>query len=403
VRTVQLPLNAYATLVAATLVLLLGRWLIARIAFLRTYSIPEPVVGGLLVALVVTGLRSADVQVAFDASLQSPLMLMFFASVGLGADARSLARGGAKLLVLLAIVVVMLIMQNAIGIGAAIAMDLNPLVGLLSGSIAMAGGHGTGAAWAARFAEEQNLAGALELAIASATFGLILGGLVGGPVARRLIERLPAERRRTAPAEDGPRPDADRGCAVDTRGVIDTLLLMAVCLATGSYLAQLLEGSAITLPAFVWTLFVGIILRNLLGLTHVYAVRDEAVSLIGGVALSIFLAMALMSLRLWQLVDLAVPIFVILVLQASAVAVFATFVTFRAMGRDYDAAVIAAGQCGFGLGATPTAIANMQAVTGRYGPSPQAFLLVPIVGAFLIDITNALVIQGFLSLPVFGF
>jgi ESS family glutamate:Na+ symporter len=282
-------------------------------------------------------------------------------------------------------------------------MDLNPLVGLLSGSIAMAGGHGTGAAWAARFAEEQNLAGALELAIASATFGLILGGLVGGPVARRLIERLPAERRGTAPAEDGSHADADRGCAVDARGVIDTLLLMAVCLATGSYLAQLFEGSAITLPAFVWTLFVGIILRNLLGLTHVYAVRDEAVSLIGGVALSIFLAMALMSLRLWQLVDLAVPIVLILFLQATAIALFASFVTFRVMGRDYDAAVIAAGQCGFGLGATPTAIANMQAITNRYGPSPQAFLLVPIVGAFLIDITNALVIQGFLALPVFGF
>jgi ESS family glutamate:Na+ symporter len=400
---VQLPLNPYSTLVAAILVLLLGRWLIAHIAFLRTYSIPEPVVGGLLVALLVTGLRSADVHVTFDASLQSPLMLMFFASVGLGADARSLARGGAKVLVLLAVVVVMLIVQNAIGVGAAIAMDLNPLVGLLSGSIAMAGGHGTGAAWAARFAEEQNLSGALELAIASATFGLILGGLVGGPVAQRLIERLPPGRRRTASAQDEPGAVADPGCAVDARGVIDTLLLMGACLATGSLLAERLDGSAITLPAFVWTLFVGIILRNLLGLTHVYAVRDEVVSLIGGVALSIFLAMALMSLRLWQLVDLAVPIFVILVLQASAVAAFATFVTFRAMGRDYDAAVIAAGQCGFGLGATPTAIANMQAVTGRYGPSPQAFLLVPIVGAFLIDITNALVIKGFLSLPVFGF
>lgn len=399
----QLPLNPYLTLVAATLVLLLGRWLIGHVGFLRTYSIPEPVVGGLLVAVLVTAVRGLDVHVTFDASLQSPLMLMFFASVGLGADARSLARGGAKVLVLLAVVAVMLVVQNIIGVGAAIALDLNPLVGLLSGSIAMAGGHGTGAAWAARFAEEQNLSGALELAIASATFGLILGGLVGGPVARRLIERLPPERRRSAHAENVQGPGTIRGCAVDTRGVIDTLLLMAVCLAAGHYLAVLTEGSALTLPPFVWTLFVGIILRNLLGLTHLYAVRDEVVELLGGVALSIFLAMALMSLRLWQLVDLAIPIFVILVLQATAIALFATFVTFRAMGRDYDAAVIAAGQCGFGLGATPTAIANMQAVTNRYGPSPQAFLLVPIVGAFLIDITNALVIQGFLALPVFGF
>jgi ESS family glutamate:Na+ symporter len=400
---VQLLLNPYLTLVAAALVLLLGRWLIGRVSFLRTYSIPEPVVGGLLVALLVTALRGLDLHVSFDASLQSPLMLMFFASVGLSADARSLARGGAKVLVLLAVVAVMLVMQNVIGVGVAIAMDLNPLVGLLSGSIAMAGGHGTGAAWAARFAEEQNLSGALELAIASATFGLILGGLVGGPVARRLIERLPPDRRRSVPGEGAETTSGPTGFAVDTRSVIDTLLLMAICLAAGTFLAERLEGTAITLPAFVWTLFVGILLRNLLGLTNVYAVRDDAVGLMGGVALSVFLAMALMSLRLWQLVDLAVPIVLILFLQATAIALFASFVTFRVMGRDYDAAVIAAGQCGFGLGATPTAIANMQAITNRYGPSPQAFLLVPIVGAFLIDITNALVIQGFLALPVFGF
>ena len=399
----QLPLNAYLTLAVAMLVLLLGRWLVGRIAFLRTYSIPEPVIGGLLVALLVSAVRSLDVQVSFDASLQSPLMLMFFASVGLGADARGLAQGGVKLLVLLAVVAVMLVLQNVIGVGAAIAMDLNPLVGLLSGSIAMAGGHGTGAAWAARFAEEQNLAGALELAIASATFGLILGGLVGGPVARRLIERLPADRRRGVVTAGGAIPASSVEATVDPRGVIDILLLMAICLSAGHYLSTVTDGTALTLPAFVWTLFVGVVLRNALGLTQVYAVRDDVVGLIGGVALSIFLAMALMSLRLWQLVDLAVPIFVILVLQATAVALFATFVTFRAMGRDYDAAVIAAGQCGFGLGATPTAIANMQAVTNRYGPSPQAFLLVPIVGAFLIDITNALVVQAFLRLPLFGF
>lgn len=399
----QLPLNPYLTLVVATLVLLLGRWLIGRVAFLRTYTIPEPVVGGLLVALLVTALRGLEVQVTFDASLQSPLMLMFFASVGLGADARSLAQGGVKLLVLLAVVVAMLILQNVIGVGAAIAMDLNPLVGLLSGSIAMAGGHGTGAAWATRFADEQNLHGALELAIASATFGLILGGLVGGPVARRLIERLPPDQRRGAVAAGGTSPAPSGTATVEPRGVIDTLLLLAICLSAGNYLATVTEGSALTLPAFVWTLFVGIVLRNAFGLAGVYAVRDDVVELLGAVALSIFLAMALMSLRLWQLVDLAIPIVVILVLQAATVAIFATLVTFRAMGRDYDAAVIAAGQCGFGLGATPTAIANMQAVTSRYGPSPQAFLLVPIVGAFLIDITNALVIQGFLSLPVFGF
>ncbi|HWS12420.1 MAG TPA: sodium/glutamate symporter, partial [Rhodocyclaceae bacterium] len=179
----QVQLDPNLTLAAATLVLLLGRTLIGRIGFLRAYSIPEPVVGGLIVALLVTGLRGFELQVSFDSSLQSPLMLMFFASVGLSADARSLARGGLKLVVFLAIVAAMLIMQNLIGVGAALAMDLNPLVGLLAGSISMAGGHGTGAAWAGRFAEVQNLRGALELAIASATFGLILGGIVGGPVA----------------------------------------------------------------------------------------------------------------------------------------------------------------------------------------------------------------------------
>lgn len=399
----QVHLDPYLTLVCSTLVLLLGRVLIRRIALLRRYTIPEPVVGGLVVAALVTAVRQLDLQISFDSTLQAPLMLLFFASVGLGADARTLGRGGIRLLAFLALVAAMLVMQNAIGVGVAVAMDLNPLVGLLSGSIAMAGGHGTGAAWAARFAEDQNLQGAMELAIASATFGLILGGVIGGPVARRLIGRLPPDERRTAAGSK------EEGCGtsgrdeVSARSVIDTLLLMALCLAAGTWLARHFEGSALTLPTFVWTLFVGILLRNLLGLPRLYAVQDQTVELLGSVALSVFLAMALMSLRLWQLVDLAVPIFVILLLQATAMAIFATQVTFRVMGRDYDAAVMAAGQCGFGLGATPTAIANMQAVTERYGPSPQAFLLVPIVGAFLIDITNALVIKGFLSLPLFGF
>ncbi|VVE89132.1 sodium/glutamate symporter [Pandoraea bronchicola] len=400
----QLVFSNYGTLVCATLVLLLGRKLVEWITPLRTYSIPEPVAAGLLVALGTLALREfGHFELKFDTSLQTPLMLAFFATIGLSANLASLKAGGRRLVLFLAVVAGMLIMQNAIGVGLATLMGLAPGVGLLGGSITLAGGHGTGAAWGETLTARYGVQSALEIAMACATFGLVLGGLLGGPVARYLVGRLGNK----VPGFDAAKDAAPEGFEqphtvrlITAQALIETVAMIAICLLGGEVIARWLSGTAFELPTFVCVLFTGVVVRNLLSLVG-YEVFERSLSVMGNVSLSLFLAMALMTLRLWDLSTLALPMIVILVVQAVAMASYAIFVTFRVMGRNYDAAVLAAGHCGFGLGATPTAIANMQAVTERFGPSHIAFLIVPMVGAFFIDILNALIIKGFLSLPLF--
>ena len=399
----MLQLDFYGTLVAASLVLLLGRGLVARIGFLRAYNIPEPVAGGLVVAVILLALRAFEVEVRFDTSLQMPLMLAFFATIGLSADFASLKKGGRTVGVFLLAVIGLLVVQNAMGIGLATALGLDPLMGLLTGSITLSGGHGTGAAWGATFSEKYGLASASELALASATFGLVLGGLIGGPVARLLIKRVQApglEHEKPRLPKGFEQPNKER--SITPFSFIETLALISVSLLAGTLLNDLLRGTAFELPTFVCVLFVGVLLRNSLSAFGLYQVFEREVSVLGNVSLSLFLAIALMSLKLWDLAALALPIFTILAVQALVMALFAIFVTFRVMGSNYDAAVLAAGHCGFGLGATPTAIANMQAVTQRYGPSQTAFLVVPMVGAFFIDIVNVIVIKLYLALPFFA-
>ncbi|RON75861.1 sodium/glutamate symporter [Pseudomonas fluorescens] len=400
----MIELDFYGTLVAASLVLLLGRGLVTRVGFLRSYNIPEPVAGGLVVALLLLILRTFDIEVRFDTSLQTPLMLAFFATIGLSADLASLKKGGRIVGIFLLAVIGLLVVQNAMGIGLATLLGLDPLMGLLTGSITLAGGHGTGAAWGAVFSEKYGLASASELALASATFGLVLGGLIGGPVARLLIKRVQVPGCNPQQAPRLPRgfeqPNKER--SITPFSFVETLALIAVSLLAGNLLNGLLQGTAFELPTFVCVLFVGVVLRNSLSALGLYQVFEREVSVLGNVSLSLFLAIALMSLKLWDLAALALPIFIILAVQALVMALFAIFVTFRVMGANYDAAVLAAGHCGFGLGATPTAIANMQAVTQRYGPSQIAFLVVPMVGAFFIDIVNVIVIKLYLTLPFFA-
>lgn len=397
----MIQLDSYATLVAATLVLLLGRSLVNRINVLRTFSIPKPVAGGLLVALVLVLLRaSMDVELRFDTAFQTPLMLAFFASIGLSADLGSLKRGGKAVFTFLLAVTGLLLMQNVLGVGLATLLGLDPLMGLLAGSITLSGGHGTGAAWGAIFSEKYGLQSATELAMACATFGLVLGGLIGGPVARHLVKKVqvPGAEHNSDEAPQGfEMPEMER--PITTYSLIETVALLAICLKGGELLSLYLKGSALELPVFVCVLFTGVLLRNMLALLKWHEVSDREVSLLGNVSLSLFLAMALMSLKLWDLASLALPIFILLAVQTIAMALYASFVTFKVMGSNYDAAVLAAGHCGFGLGATPTAIANMQAITQRFGPSHMAFLVVPMVGAFFIDIINAMVIKLFLAMP----
>ena len=403
-ETGQLVFSNYGTLVCATLVLLLGRKLVEWIGPLRTYSIPEPVAAGLLVALGTLALRQfGHFELKFDTSLQTPLMLAFFATIGLSANLASLKAGGRRLVLFLGVVAGMLIMQNAIGVGLASMMGLSPGIGLLGGSITLAGGHGTGAAWGAMLTSRYGVQSALEIAMACATFGLVLGGLLGGPVARYLVGRLGSK----VPGVDAAKQAAPEGFEqphtvrlITPQALLETVAMIAICLLGGEVIARWLAGTAFELPTFVCVLFTGVVVRNLLSLVG-YEVFERSLSVLGNVSLSLFLAMALMTLRLWDLSTLALPMVVILVVQAVSMAAYAIFVTFRVMGSNYDAAVLAAGHCGFGLGATPTAIANMQAVTERFGPSHIAFLIVPMVGAFFIDILNALIIKGFLSLPLF--
>ncbi len=396
-------LDVYGTLVAASLVLLAGRKLVEKISFLRTYSIPEPVAGGLIVALGLYALHSASgIQIRFDSTLSTPLMLTFFSCIGLNADFASLKLGGKRLLVFLLVVIGLLVTQNIVGILLAKTLGLNPLIGLLAGSISLSGGHGTGAAWGAVFTERHGFASASEMALACATFGLILGGLIGGPLANHLSKKvslpvITSEDNRTTVFE---KPADIR--LITPPAMIETFALISVCLLGGHLISDLLHGTFLELPTFVCALFVGTLLRNFLSAIGFYNVFERAVSLLGNVALALFLAIALMSLRLWDLASLALPLLVLLVAQATLMLLYARFITFRAMGSNYDAAVIAAGHCGFGLGATPTAIANMQAVTDRFGPSHVAFLIVPMVGAFFIDLGNATVIKLFLALPFFA-
>ncbi|WP_205439080.1 sodium/glutamate symporter [Edwardsiella tarda] len=397
-------MDIYGTLVAATLVLLLGRQMVQKIPLLTKYTIPEPVAGGLLVALALLVLKkSVGFEIDFDMSLKDPLMLAFFATIGLNANLASLRAGGKALSIFLFVVVGLLIVQNAIGISMAKVLGLDPLMGLLAGSITLSGGHGTGAAWSKLFIERYGFQNATEVAMACATFGLVLGGLIGGPVARYLVQR--SSTPDGAP-DDNAVPSAfekpQSGRMITSLVLIETLALIVICLTVGQLIAGWLRGSALELPTFVCVLFVGVILSNTLSKIGFYQVFERAVSVLGNVSLSLFLAMALMSLKLWELASLALPMLAILAVQTLVMALYAIFVTYRVMGKNYDAAVLAAGHCGFGLGATPTAIANMQAITERFGPSHLAFLVVPMVGAFFIDIANAIIIKLYLMLPLFA-
>ncbi len=241
----------------------------------------------------------------------------------------------------------------------------------------------------------------MELTLASAIFGLVIGGLIGGPVAQYLITRHRLQAGSPQAATDIPEA-RDKGPSTP-RSVLETLLLILLGVVAGEALSRLFEQSPVTLPAFIWALFVGVLLRNILGSLRFYRVHEPSLDLLGSLSLWIALALAFMGLKLWELIGLAGPLLLIMITQTLAMVLFAVFVTFRMMGSNYDAAVMAGGRCGFGMGATPTAIANMQAVTARYGASPQAFIVIPLIGAFFVDLANALVIQGYLALPIHGF
>jgi ESS family glutamate:Na+ symporter len=402
-RTVEFDL--ISTLLVSMVVLFLGRFMVASVPLLRRFNIPAPVVGGGLVALalaLVDGLLG--VKLGFNLALKDTLLLMFFTTVGLAADARMLAKGGPRLLVFLGISVVLIAVQNTIGLGLTRLLDLHPVVGLLGGSITLVGGHGTGAAYAGRFGETMNLQGVMELTMACATAGLVIGAILGGPLAEFLLKRYKLSAPGPAAAEaQSAASDEAPADAVTGNSLINTLFAVLLCLWGGKMLVGLMAGTGFILPDFVFSLLLGVVIRNATTFIPGLRMSDATVDAVGNVSLSLFLVMALMTMRLMDLVNLAGPLLVILAAQTVAVALYAAIVTFRVMGRNYDAAIMAAGQVGFGMSSTACALAIMKSVTERHGPSPLAFVIVPMVGAFFIDITNAFIIQAFLTLPMFGF
>ena len=401
-----LNLNLFATLALATALFFVGQLIVRQSTVLQRYSIPVPVVGGFLfaVALALAGLV-VPVDFTMDETLKDPLLLAFFATLGLGADVRSLARGGRKLVILLALFVALMTLQNAVGLLMARLLDLHPLVGLLGGSISLTGGHGTAAAYAASFGETRNLQGAMELGMAAATAGLILGSLLSGPVAERLMRRARA-RAATAsgkpPAAALPQEDPFF-MPITTEQLLFVLLVCLACIGVAHEVHALMKGTGILLPDFLWALLVGMVVRNLATLLRIDGINDRAAQAVGGVSLSLFLIMALMSMRVLDLATLAGPMLLIIVVNALITAAFAYFITGRAMGNDYDAAVVAGGHIAAGLATTAVAMSVMQTLTQRHGPAPLAFLLIPIVGAFFADIANALVLQAYFALPGLGF
>ncbi len=393
-----MTLDSTGTLALAAAILLAGRFLNAGIAPLARYNIPQPISGGLAFALLAAGLHAwGGLVIETSGALRAPLLLAFFASVGLSADLGRLRRGGPKLLLFLACVVPFLMLQNAVGTGFAILLDQHPLIGLVGGSVTLVGGHGTGAAYARIFEETHSLAGVMGLAMASATIGLVLGGVVGGPVAQYLLRgRVQVAMRPAAAMVE------ERSEPATTEGAIVTTCLVLFCLLLGGWIASLTQGLPVALPDFLWCLFAGVVVRNLIGPALRLPVSDASIDLVGSTALALFLAMTMATIRLWELAALAGPLMVIVAAQAAFAVLYGVLVVYRAMGRDYEAAVATAGFLGFSMGATATAIANMQAVANRYGPAPVAFLVVPLTGAFFIDLANALVLTGALTLPVFG-
>lgn len=397
--------DAFGTIVIAVFVLFIGRFLLQHISFLRNYNIPEPVAGGLVAALVAFILfYYFQLSASFDPQIQSVLMLMFFTSIGLSASLSKLKKGGKALFTFLICVALYVLVQNFVGMSLATLLGLDPLIGLIVGSITLTGGHGTAGAWGTVLEQGYAIQGAVVLGMASATFGLIIGGIVGGPVAKFLIKRHQLAEIQTKHDTHLPQHDvaafeySKQTRLITASDAITTLGLFAGCIFSANFLAQWSAGQWFELPTFVWALGSGVMVRNVIEMLFKQEIFDRAIDVFGNASLSLYLAMALLSLQLWLLADLAGALLIILLVQTVVLILYTIFVTFNVMGKDYDAAVLAAGHCGFGMGATPTAIANIQAVTNRYGTSHKAFLIIPLCGAFFVDIINAVVIQTILRI-----
>jgi len=422
-----MTLSAWWPVALAIPVLLLGEWCVRRGRWLSRFNIPSPVVGGLLVSLVLwggnlSGLWPAQFQTTVSApgwtwlvttepewlrspsrGVNLPFLVAFFTCIGLNASWALVKRGSGQVLLFLGLAGVLAVLQNGVGVALAKGLGLSPLLGLVCGSVTMTGGHGTAMGFAADI-ERAGLSQAPEVGMAAATFGLVAGGLLGGPIGGALIRRRRLQSQDTAPRAVADSAAAGQGIVGDfqflarrRRDFLLHFLLLLACVKLGAWVSYFIQQTQITFPVYIGAMLLGVVVRNTLDLAGARWVKTEVLNTLASVMLGIFLTIAMMSLNLIELADTALPMLMILTVQVGLVALFARWVTFPVMGRDFEAAVMAGGHCGFGLGATPNAVANMKALVERFGPAPRAFLVVPLVGAFLIDFVNALNITFFLN------
>lgn len=392
-----IQLDMYQAAAVAALVLLLGRFLVRNLDLLRRYCIPEPVAGGVVFALAHLALRQAGIlEISFDSTLQTFFMVVFFCSVGFTACFRLLKKGGLQVLLFLGIAVMMCVLQNGLGAFIASAFGLDPRLGLATGSIPMVRGHGTAASFGPLL-EKAGVSGASAVAIASATFGLVAGCVIGGPTAVSRIRQKKLHSFETATGSNEVVVDKNEVTgAIDSGRFLNAALCLALAIGAGTVVSAWLN-KVFTFPIYIGAMLVAAFIRNTTDMAG-KEIPMEEISTIGSFSLSLFLGLAMMGLKLWELADLAIPMVVMLVAQTVLMMVYAYFVVFNLLGKNYDAAVMTSGFCGFGMGATPNAMANMQAITQKYGPAPTAYFVVPLVGSLFIDFMNTIIITSFLNL-----
>lgn len=393
----KIQLDMYQTLAVAVLVLLLGNYLKKKIYFLQKFCIPAPVIGGLIFAIMtcicyVTGIA----EFSFDDTLREVCMVFFFTSVGFQANLKVLKSGGKSLIVFLGLVIVLIILQNLTAVGLAKLLNLNPLIGMCTGSIPMVGGHGTAGAFGPVL-EDLNIKGATTICTAAATFGLIFGSLIGGPLGKRLIEKH-SLLNTAANEDDSLLVEDEKKHERHTNMYADAVFQLILAIGVGTIFTMLLTKTGLTFPIYIGAMLAAALMRNICEYTGIATIHMGEINDLGGISLSLFLCMAMITLRLWELASLALPLVILLAAQVLLIIIFTYVIEFNIMGRDYDAAILVSGTCGFGTGATPNAMANMQAVCDQYVPSIKAYLLIPLVGSLFADFLNSLVITFFINL-----
>ncbi|HRH91007.1 MAG TPA: sodium/glutamate symporter [Agitococcus sp.] len=393
----MISLEGIATLAIASFILLIGHFLKHQIGFLHRYNLPSPVIGGFFAALTFLLCQQVGWQIKFDTTIKTPLMLAFFTSLGFAASLRLLKIGGKYVLIFLAISIFAAILQNAVGASAAWAMGLPPLLGVLCGSVTLTGGPATGLAFAPQF-EAVGIVGAESIAVAAAMCGIIMGGVMGGPIGTLLIRRLQANHQPLTANSPATIFKLNINSSNNEQELLKSVALLILAMWLGGFISQFLTSLSITLPAYIGAMICAAILRNMNDSLQWFKIDHEQVEQLGSVALSYFLVLSLMGLDLSKLTGVAIPLIVLIALQVLLVAALSMTLIFKFMGKDYEAAVTATGFYGFMMGTTANAMANMDAFVKRYSPSPRAYLVVPIVGAFFIDFANTLLIQFCLNL-----